>query len=130
MNASLGNIWNTLEGEVIEGKYHLRRLINSGGFGGVFEADEVVADKLIRHVAIKLIPPDPESADRQIQELTLAASLDHPCLLRCFAPGQCTVSNIVVLYMVMELAGSSVATELAKGPLTAETAASVLESKI
>ncbi|MBL1209954.1 hypothetical protein [Geminocystis sp. GBBB08] len=44
-----------LEGQNIENKYYLNKLLGSGGFGGVYLADEVVKNRLIRTVAIKLI---------------------------------------------------------------------------
>ena len=130
MNSSVANIWNTLEGEVIDGKYHLSRLIASGGFGGVFEADEVVADQLIRHVAIKFISPNDELAGRQIQELALAASLDHNGLIRSFSPGQCIVQNIVLFYIVMELATDSLGKRLENGPVDDATARAISEATL
>jgi serine/threonine protein kinase len=130
VNSALGNIWNTLEGEVIDGKYHLNRLIASGGYGGVFEADEVVADQLIRQVAIKLIAPDTELAGTQIRELALAASLDCRGLVRSFSPGQCTVQNIILLYIVMELASDSLGKRLENGQVDETTARYVAESTL
>ena len=52
MNSTL---WRVCEGQAIDGKYHLQRLLGTGSYGGVFLADEVVADRLIRQVAVKLI---------------------------------------------------------------------------
>lgn len=47
-------LWGMLEGENIDGKYYLKRLLGSGSYGGVFLADEVVADQCLREVAVKL----------------------------------------------------------------------------
>jgi hypothetical protein len=109
-----------LEGEVIEGKYHLDRLLSSGSYGGVFSADEVVADQMIRRLAIKLITPSPEYPERQMQELVLATSMDHPNILRCFSPGVCTLNGVRLLYIVMEMASSSLADRFIEGLMTVE----------
>ena len=41
-------LWKQFEGQSIENTYHLRSLLGSGGFGGVFLADHVVEGALIR----------------------------------------------------------------------------------
>ena len=80
--------WRDFEGKTVDGKYYLQRLIGTGSFGAVFVADEVVADRLIRQVAVKLIEPEAADTEAQFAELIAAANLDHPALLRCIAPGQ------------------------------------------
>jgi formylglycine-generating enzyme required for sulfatase activity/serine/threonine protein kinase len=60
------------------GKYHLRRVIGSGGMGIVFEAE----DRLLRRTVALKISTD-ESADRRKlplfrREMELAGSLNHP----------------------------------------------------
>lgn len=110
-------LWRVCEGLVIEGKYHLQRLLGTGSYGGVFLADEVVADRLIRQVAVKLIEPDPRRSDRQMQELIAATNLDHPFLLRCFTPGICELNNLPLLYLVTELAEETLQHRLEGGPL-------------
>ncbi len=112
-------IWRELEGETIDGKYHLQRLIGTGSFGAVFQADEVVADRLIRQVAIKLIEPSLEHADAQFAELIAASNLDHPALLRGITTGQSRIQDKLLLTLVTELAQGSLADRLEEehGPL-------------
>ncbi len=111
--------WREWEGEEIDGKYHLQRLIGTGSYGAVFQADEVVADRLIRQVAVKLIEPADRHADAQFAELIAAANLDHPALLRCIAPGQAHIRETLLLYLVAELAQGSLAERLEGPPLAA-----------
>nr|WP_290227225.1 serine/threonine protein kinase [Trichocoleus desertorum] len=79
-----------LEGQVIDGKYRLIKLLGAGGFGAVFQADEVVRDRILRQVAVKLIPPAETAAAqaKQLNELYAAVNLDHPHIIRCFAAGE------------------------------------------
>jgi nitrous oxidase accessory protein NosD len=118
------------EGQVVDGKYHLLRLLGTGSYGGVFQADEVVADRLIRQVAVKLIEPDEADPDGQMQELIAAANLDHACLLRCYTPGQCQLNGLSLLYMVTELAQETLEARLETGPLTLEEAFAVARSVV
>jgi len=99
-------LWRMLETENIDAKYYLQKLLGSGSYGGVFLADEVVGDHFIRQVAVKLITPDADKQNRtkQLQELIAAVNLEHPNLVRCFVPGQCTIKGCDFLYLVMELA--------------------------
>src|SRR5579871_1190916 len=113
-------LWRVFEGQVVDGKYYLQKLLGAGSFGGVFLADEVVADRLIRQVALKLIEPNPERTGRQLQELIAATNLDHPALLRCLTPGQCQLNGLSFLYMVTELAEGTLADRLHTGPLPPE----------
>jgi len=111
--------WRDFEGKTVDGKYYLQRLIGTGSFGAVFVADEVVADRLIRQVAVKLIEPDGADSEEQFAELIAAANLDHPALLRCIAPGQAEIEGSLLLSLVTELAQESLADRLAEGPLAA-----------
>jgi F-box protein 11 len=109
--------WRDFEGQTVDGKYYLQRLIGTGSFGAVFVADEVVADRLIRKVAVKLIEPETSDTDAQFAELIVAANLDHPALLRCIAPGQVEIDGRLLLTLVTELAQESLADRLEDGPL-------------
>src|ERR1051325_9948548 len=113
-------LWRMFEGQSVDGKYYLQKLAGSGSFGGVFLADEVVADRLIRQVALKLIEPNPARTGRQLQELIAATNMDHPALLRCLTPGQCELNGMHFLYMVTELAEGTLADRLNAGPLPVE----------
>jgi len=72
-------------GEQFNHKYHLVQFIDSGSFGGVFLANEVIADRVIRQVALKVFLVETSQLDVQIAELRLATRLKHPHLLDCFS---------------------------------------------
>src|ERR1039457_3317612 len=109
MNSAL---WSHLEGQSIENTYRLIRLIGVGGFGGVFVADHVVESRIMRQVAVKLIPAEPESMQRQLDELEVATKLHHDHVLRCFHTGSATLGKGKFLYLVMELAEGTLQSRL------------------
>ncbi len=122
-------LWRILEGECVNGQYHLKKLLGVGGFGGVFQADEVVGDRLVREVAIKLISPDSDekNRDRQLQELIDAVNLDHPNLVRCFTSGLVEIKGFKFLYLVMELAQETLAKRLEKSSLSVEEVQKIVQ---
>ncbi|MCT7958069.1 protein kinase domain-containing protein [Laspinema palackyanum] len=77
--------WKKMVGDQFNNKYHLVKFIDSGTLGGVFLANEVIADRLIRQVALKIFLVDTSQLDSQIAELRLATSLKHPHLLDCYS---------------------------------------------
>ncbi len=109
--------WRMFENEWFTPKYRLKKLLGAGSFAAVFLADEVVADRVIREVAIKIFSNESEQQDRQIQELQTAISLKHPGLLEGFSPEQGWLKGIECLGLVMELAQESLAKRLQQGRL-------------
>ncbi|WP_017295660.1 serine/threonine-protein kinase [Geminocystis herdmanii] len=111
-------LFKMLEGENIDNKYYLKRLLGSGGFGGVYLADEVVRDRFIRELAVKLIITD--NPDKQLDELIFSTTLKQQNLLDCYTCGECTLNNFEFLYLLMEKADYSLEDELKKGKLPEE----------
>ncbi len=111
-------LWRLLEAECIDGKYYLKELLGVGGYGAVFRADEVVGDRLIRQVAVKLISPegDQKNREKQLEELIAAVKLDHLHLIRCYAPGLTQIKIGEMLYLVMELGAETLAKLLEQKP--------------
>jgi serine/threonine protein kinase len=122
--------WDLFEGQVLDGKYHLRQRIGVGGYGAVFLADEVVAGRALREVVVKLFRVAEEQREQQLRELQTSTTLHHPNLIRYFAPGQFTYSfqdkTISMLYLVMERADESLEQRLKRGLLTPEEAETLL----
>jgi serine/threonine protein kinase len=104
MNSNLSQ-FKLLEGQVIDGKYHLIKLLGAGGFGAVFQADWVVGDRVLRQVAVKVIPPadTPEAQAKQLNELQVAVNLAHPHIIRCFDAGKFSISKRKVIWHKLEL---------------------------
>jgi eukaryotic-like serine/threonine-protein kinase len=119
MNAD--QLWRMLLEESIDQKYHLKKFLGAGGYGGVFLADEVVDDDFQRQVAVKLISPesDPKKREQQRKELKNAVNLKHPNLLDCFVPGLCQIKGSEFFYLVMELAEETLEQHLQTGTLSA-----------
>jgi serine/threonine protein kinase len=105
------------------GQYHLESLLGAGGFGGVFLANEVVRDRVLRQVAVKIIPGNDEA---QLEELLAAASLDHDQLIRCYGAGECSLLNVDALYLAMELGEGSLEACLQQGPLEVDKVREVI----
>jgi formylglycine-generating enzyme required for sulfatase activity len=94
--------WTNLEGQRI-GSYHLEKLLGAGTFGAVFKANEVLRDRFIRSVAIKVFK---EQDVFPLDELIATTNLEHPNLIRGYVAREDQVGNtkFKVLYLVMELA--------------------------
>src|SRR5229473_449040 len=114
MNSGNAALWSQFEGQSVENTYRLNRLIGVGGFAGVFEADHVVEGRMLRRVAVKLIVADPESMQRQLDELVAATMLHHPHLLGCFHASSSVIGRSKLLYLVMEMAQDTLLSRLAR----------------
>jgi serine/threonine protein kinase len=111
-------LFKMLEGQNIEHKYYLNKLLGSGGFGGVYLADEVVKDQLIRQVAIKIILSN--NQEKELKELIFSTALKHPNLIDCYSCGECELNGHNFLYLLMEKADYSLEDELKKGKFSQE----------
>ncbi|QDL11514.1 serine/threonine protein kinase [Brasilonema octagenarum UFV-E1] len=109
--------WRMFEDEWFTPKYRLKKLLGAGSFGAVFLADDVVADRVMREVAIKIFSDESGLQERQIAELQTAISLKHPNLLEGFSPEQGWLKGIECLGLVMELAQDSLGRRLQRGSL-------------
>ena len=65
-------------GKVIQGRYHLERLLGEGGFGAVYQAEDAKFERL---VAVKLLhqtaKSNPDHAQRFITEAKITSQLSH-----------------------------------------------------
>jgi len=117
--------WQRFENQEVDGKFHLKKVIGYGGSGGVFRADEVVGDRLIGDIALKLIPVRQDSGDRQYDELVAMRRLSHPNLVGAHAIGECDLLGERFCYVVMHLAESTLQERIAQGRLPTEEAMEV-----
>ncbi|MDR9401931.1 MAG: bifunctional serine/threonine-protein kinase/formylglycine-generating enzyme family protein [Halothece sp. Uz-M2-17] len=121
--------YKMLEGKWIEDKYHLKKTLGIGGFGAVFRADEVLRDRVLRQVAVKVIPPLPDTKqqEQQLEELIAAVNLNYPYLLRCFSAGEFNFANDEFLYLVTELADYSLEQCLRENQLSVSEVQEILK---
>jgi tetratricopeptide (TPR) repeat protein len=95
------------------GRYRLGRVIGTGAFGTVHEAEDPELD---RRVAIKLLAVrSPKEAARVVREAQLLATLSHPNVVQVFEVG--TTDGGRSPYVVMELVeGPTLRQWLSQGP--------------
>ena len=98
------------------GNYRLLERIGAGGMGEVWRAEDT---KLLRHVAIKILPrqlaQDAEWKERFLREARAIAQLNHPNIATIYSIDEHDES----FYIAMELVeGEPLSTMIAQGPLT------------
>lgn len=94
--------WKECEGQVVDGKFHLRQYVGGSDHSAVFltELDQPAP----RPAAIKFVPADPEHSQIQISRWQRAASLSHPHLIQIFHTGRCRLGGRDLLFVVTEYA--------------------------
>ena len=102
------------DGQLIDGRYRIERLIGVGGMGEVYVAQQL---SMGRPVALKLLRAElakrPQSRERFYFEARAASRLNHPNIVTVFDFGSAKEG----LFLAMELVnGDSVPTVLADGP--------------
>jgi eukaryotic-like serine/threonine-protein kinase len=90
------------------GRYHILRLIGSGGMGEVYLAEDT---RISRQIAIKvmrneILPYSETDSTKEVKRLFLReakaiATLNHPHILSLFDYGENNVNDNVLTYMVM-----------------------------
>lgn len=117
-----------LLGQLVDGRFPLRKLIGVSSNSAVFLTDLPNArpSEPAQEAAIKLIPEDPDSSDQQLERWRAAAALSHPGLLRILHFGRCTVDGAPCLYTVTELASENLGDLLPQRALSAEEASGMM----
>ncbi|MGB7712623.1 MAG: serine/threonine-protein kinase, partial [Microcoleus sp.] len=111
-------------------QYHLQEYLGCGGYGAVYKADEVIRDRLIREVAIKLIAPeeDETKAEKQLTELTAAVNLQHENLIRSYTAGECEVKEDEYLFIAMEIAETTLEKQRKTGKIPPAEAIEIVKA--
>lgn len=110
-----------LSGQVVNGKYLLCEPLGNGSNGTVFRAEKVLATltgnptSICRETdyAVKILSRSEDDPDRFLPELQLAATLNHPHILRGYEGGATTLYKGAFLFLAMEKAEASLLTRLA-----------------
>ena len=125
-----GNSMNTVAarenwvGQTVDGKYPLLKWLGGSERSAVFATR--LPGKEQRAAAIKLISPEPGTAERQVGQWKAAGELAHPHLLRLLEAGQCEIGGAPQLYAVMEYAEEDLSQVLPARALTAAEAREML----
>jgi serine/threonine protein kinase len=113
-------------GRVVAGRYRLEARAGEGGMGVVYRARHVLIDRV---VALKLIRPDLRGETHlrawMLREARAANRVDHAHIIDIHDIGETEEGE---LYLVMEyLVGTSLSSELAKGPMPLARGVDILE---
>jgi len=117
--------WKQWEGQVVDGEFHLCRYLGGCEQSAVFLTG--CGEREPRKAAIKLVPVERENAELQLSQWEQAAKLSHPHLIRLFQMGRWQLSNMDLLYVVMEYAEEDLSQVLPHRPLTGAEAREMLE---
>jgi len=115
-----------LLGEVVDGRYRVRRLVARGGMATVYEAVDLRLDRV---VALKVMHPhlaaDPEFVARFEREAKSAARLNHPHVVSVYDQG--AADGLV--YLAMEFIPGRTLRDIlrAQGRLSPEQALAIIE---
>ncbi|MET4052245.1 hypothetical protein ABID81_001608 [Frigoribacterium sp. PvP054] len=114
-------------GTTVGGRYRLDAIVGRGGMGAVYRAHDL---DLGRDVAVKLFSSDGHDVHdlgRQVSEVRLLASLNHPGLVTLYDARVEGDGHDDDAYLVMEYVdGPTLQTVLADGPLSHAEAAALL----
>lgn len=115
-----------LLGEVIDGRYRVRRLVARGGMATVYEAVDLRLDRV---VALKVMHPhlaaDPEFVGRFEREAKSAARLNHPHVVSVYDQG----ASDGLVYLAMEYISGRTLRDImrAQGRLSPQQAFAIIE---
>src|SRR5262249_4525460 len=111
-----------LLGQLVDGRFPLRRLLGTTQNSAVFLTDlpNERPSEPAPEAVIKLIPEDPDTAEQQLARWKSAALLSHPGLLRILHFGRTDVDGSPCLFIVMELANENLGELLPQRALTTE----------
>ncbi len=126
MSSSRSKSSDPMLGRVVAGRYRLEARAGEGGMGVVYRARHVLIDRV---VALKLIRPDLRGETHlrawMLREARAANRVDHAHIIDIHDIGETEEGE---LYLVMEyLVGTSLSSELARGPMTLSRGIDVLE---
>src|SRR4030095_11699771 len=117
-----------LLGQLVDGRFPLRRLLGTTQNSAVFLTDlpNERPSEPATEAAIKLIPEDPDTAGQKVGRWKTAAALSHPGLLRILHFGRSAVDGSPCLFVVMELASENLGELLPRRALTPEEASGMM----
>jgi len=112
------------DGDVLGGRFSIKRFLGQGGMGEVYEAEDL---ELGDHVAVKTIRADIASdravMDRFKREIHLARRVTHPNVCRLFDLARHQGGSIDITFLTMEmLPGQTLAERLREGALPPDLA--------
>jgi serine/threonine protein kinase len=125
-SVAMGNGWERLEGQIVDGAFPLLRCLGASNHSVVFLTESA---KLARpELALKLVPAVPQLAQLQLARWRASAALlVHPRLVQIFEAGACQIGSRNFLYVVTDYADQNLAQLLERRALTADEVREMLE---
>jgi TonB family protein len=120
----MSEVWTKWEGHQAGGTLPLLRYLGSSDHSGVFLTE--IRGHGLAQGALKLIPANPDLAQRQLTDWRAAAGLAYPHLIRLLATGRCQLDGRPYLYVAMEYADQNLAQLLSHRALTEDEAREML----
>src|SRR5215470_10532921 len=111
--------WQQCAGQLIDG-FPLHRYLGGDENHALF-LTETGADTP-QKAAIKLVPADPDTTEKQLRHWRMAAELSHPNLMRLFQRGHWQLNGTPLLYVVLEYADEDLSQVIPDRPLSLKEA--------
>ena len=121
----MSEAWKNWEGQVVDLRFPLRRLLGESNHSAVFET--VRADQGGAKAAIKLIAASGNAAEEQLRRWRQVARISQPNILSLYHYGKCQLGGLDLLFAVMEFADETLGEILPQRALSAEEARQMLE---
>jgi hypothetical protein len=119
--------WNELEGQTLDGRYPLRRLIRSEGRSAWFETATGESQNGRATICVTEALTD---ADEVAARLQAAQQVKHPNLVAITQIGQASIEDTVLVFAVMEPIEQSLSDVLQNQPLSPEEGREVAEAMV
>jgi TonB family protein len=120
--------WKEWPGQVVNGEFPLRQYLGGSENSAVFLTEHGETEP--RKAAIRLQLAAPEESELQLSQWELVTKLSHPHVVRLFQIGRCQLSDIWLLYVVMEYAEENLSQIVPRRLLTPAEARDMLEPVI
>ena len=112
--------WKSWEGQTVDGKFPLRRLLAVTDHSAVFLTQTPAPQP--RDAALKFISADTPGADARLSLWKRGAQLSHSNLMAIFDSGRCSMNGRNLLYVVMEYAEENLSEILPQRALSTDEA--------
>jgi TonB family protein len=121
----MSEAWKQWEGEIVEGRFPLRRFLGSSDHSAVFLTE---VGQPPQKAALKFVEASSANIQAQLARWERAAKLSHPHLVRVLHFGSCRLGRASMLYVVSELAEENLSQILPARPLNSSEAEFMLRS--
>lgn len=123
VGCSMTDEWKKLEGQVLNNKFPLQKLLGSTSYGAVFLTQAPPPQQ--KNIAIRFMTCG-ATADPQAALLERASKLSHPNLIRMLPGGRCRLAEMDLVFVFMEYAEADLGRRLPDHALSEKEVREVL----